>query len=115
MEWECLGMKKLAQGAITTGSGSLCYTVPTGIRTEVLDIVIANTTTGSLTCSIHLTPVGIAVGSTNAMFSGVSIPANTTVHWSGVQILNAGDFIQGIGSAAGLTLNISGDEGRAGT
>ena len=108
-------MKKLAQGAITTGAGTLLYAVPTGIRTEVMDIVIANTTTGALTCSIHLAPTGVAVGSSNAMFSSVSIPANTTVHWSGIQVLNAGDFIQGIGSAAGLTLNITGDETRAGT
>ena len=108
-------MKKLAQGAIGTGAGTLLYTVPTGMRTEVMDILIANTTAGSLTCSIHLAPTGVAVGSSNAMFSSVSIPANTTVHWSGIQCLNAGDFIQGIGSAAGLTLNITGDEYRAGS
>ena len=108
-------MKKLFQGAITTGAGTLCYTVPTGIRTEVYDVIIANTTTGTLTCSIHLAPTGVAVGSSNAMFSSVAVPANTTVHWSGIQVLNAGDFIQGIGSAAGLTVNISGNEMRAGT
>ena len=108
-------MKKLGQGAITTGAGTLLYTVPTGIRTEVMDIVIANTTAGSLTCSIHLAPTGVAVGSSNAMFSSVAIPANTTIHWSGIQVLNAGDFIQGIGSSAGLTVNISGSEARAGT
>ena len=108
-------MKKLFQGAITTGSGTLCYVTPTGIRTEVYDVVIANTTTGALTCSLHLAPVGVAVGTSNAMFSSVSIPANTTVHWSGIQCLNAGDFIQGIGSAAGLTLNITGQEYRSGT
>jgi hypothetical protein len=39
-------MKKLGTGAITTGGGTLLYTVPTGIRTEVMDIVIANTTAG---------------------------------------------------------------------
>lgn len=108
-------MKKLFQGAITTGSGTLCYTTPTGMRTEVYDVVIANTTTGALTCSLHLAPVSVAVGTSNAMFSSVSIPANTTVHWSGIQCLNAGDFIQGIGSAAGLTVNITGNEARAGT
>ena len=108
-------MKKLAQGALGTGTGTLLYTVPTGIRTEVYDVIIANTTTGTLTCSIHLAPVGVAVGSSNAMFSSVSVPANTTVHWSGIQVLNAGDFIQGISSASGLTVNITGDEGRAGT
>lgn len=108
-------MKKLGQGAITTGAGTLLYTVPTGIRTEVYDVIVANTTSGALTCSIHLVPVGVAVGTSNAMFSSVSIPANTTVHWSGIQCLNAGDFIQGIGSAAGLTVNITGQEYRGGT
>ncbi len=108
-------MKKLGQGAITTGAGTLLYTVPTGIRTEVYDVIIANTTSGGLTCSIHLVPTGVAVGTSNAMFSSVSIPANTTVHWSGIQCLNAGDFIQGISSASGLTVNITGSEGRAGT
>ena len=108
-------MKKLGQGAITTGAGTLLYTVPTGMSTEVLDILIANTTSGGLTCSIHLVPTGVAVGTTNAMFSSVAIPANTTVHWSGVQVLNAGDFIQGIGSGSGLTVNITGNEYRAGT
>ena len=108
-------MKKLGQGAITTGSGTLVYIVPTGIRTEVYDVIISNTTVGALTCSIHLVPVGVAVGTSNAMFSSVSVPANTTVHWSGIQVLNAGDFIQGIGSAAGLTVNITGNEERAGT
>lgn len=108
-------MKKLAQGSIGTGSGTLLYTVPTGMRTEVNDVLIANTTTGTLSCSIHLVPTGVAVGVSNAMFSSVSIPSNTTVHWGGLQILNAGDFIQGIGSGSGLTVNISGSEGRAGT
>jgi hypothetical protein len=108
-------VKKLAQGAIATGAGTLLYTVPTGIRTEVYDVLVANTTTGALTCSLHLVPTGVAVGTSNAMFSSVSIPANTTVHWSGLQCLNAGDFIQGIGSAAGLTLNITGEEYRGGT
>ena len=108
-------MKKLGQGAITTGGGTLLYTVPTGMRTEVLDINVANTTSAGLTCSLHLAPTGVAVAASNAMFSTLSIPAYTTVHWSGIQVLNAGDFIQGIGSGAGITVNISGDEARAGT
>ena len=36
-------------------------------------------------------------------------------HWSGVQVLNAGDFIQGIGSGSGITVHITGNEVRAGT
>ena len=108
-------MKKLAQGAIGTGAGTLLYTVPTGIRTEVLDICIANTTAGALTITLHLVPVGIAVGATNVLLPTVSIAANTLLQWKGQQVLNAGDFIQGIGSGAGLTANITGNENRAGT
>lgn len=108
-------MKKLGQGAVGTGSGTLFYTVPTGMRTEVMDICIANTTSGGLTCALHLVPTGVAVGTSNMMFPTVNVPANTLVHWSGVQVLNAGDFIQAIGSGSGLTVNISGKEDRAGT
>lgn len=110
-----MGMKKLGQGAITTGAGTLIYTVPTGMRTEVLDINIANTTTGALTCALHLVPTGGSAATTNMLFPTVSIPANTLIQWTGVQVLNAGDFVQGIGSAAGITVTISGSEGRAGT
>jgi hypothetical protein len=49
------------------------------------------------------------------LFPTVSMPANSMVQWSGIQVLNAGDFIQGIGSGAGITCNITGDEARAGT
>lgn len=108
-------MKKLGQGAITTGAGTTIYTVPTGVRTEVLDINVANTTSGALTAGIYLVPVGGTAGTTNALFPTISIAAYTLVQWSGIQILNAGDFIQGIGSGAGITVNISGDETRAGT
>ncbi len=108
-------MKKLAQGAITTGSGTLLYTVPTGIRTEVLDINISNTTSGPLTCALHFVPTGGSAATSNMLFPTVTIPANTIIQWTGIEALNAGDFIQGIGSAAGITVNITGDEGRAGT
>jgi hypothetical protein len=49
------------------------------------------------------------------LFPTVTIPANTLIQWTGSQVLNAGDFIQGIGSASGITVTASGIEGRAGT
>ena len=105
-------MKKLAQGAIGTGSGTLAYTVPTGFKADVIDICIANTASGSLTCALHLVPVGVAVGVSNMLFPTVSIAGNTVLQWTGVQTLNADDFIQAIGSASGLTMNITGSEYR---
>ncbi len=108
-------MKRLAQGAITTGGGTTLYTTPTGIRTEVLDIHVANTSSGVLSCSLHLVPTGASAATTNMLFPAIMIDPNMMVHWEGLQVLNAGDFIQGIGSASGLTLTISGNEYRSGT
>lgn len=108
-------MKKLGTGALTTGGGTTVYTVPTGIRTEVYDVCLANTTSGALTCALHLVPTGASATTANMMLPTVSIPGNTLVHWSGLQVLNAGDFIQGIGSASGITVHVTGDEMRAGT
>lgn len=103
-------MKKLAQGAVGTGSGTLLYTVPSNYQTRVMDICIANTGASPLTCAIHLVPSGVAVGTSNMLFPTVRVPGNTIVQWTGDQTLTAGDFIQGIGSASGLTVNISGEE-----
>ena len=103
-------MKKLARGSITTGSGTLLYTVPTQYRTEVSCIDVANTTTGSLTFKLHLVPVGGSPDATNMLFPDVAIAANSMLHWTGLQLLTAGDFIQAIGSGAGITVNLTGEE-----
>ena len=108
-------MKRLGQSAITTGAGTLLYTTPNGYRTNIRDIQIANTGASALTCLIHFVPTGASATTANTFVPTVSIPAYTMVQWSGTQILNAGDFIQGIGSAAGITVTITGDEDRAST
>ena|SRR3990167_5145075 len=105
-------MKKLAQGAIGTGSGTLAYTVPTGFKTDIMDINIANTTASPISCALHLVPVGVAVGTSNILFPTFYVPGNTIIQWTGSQTLNAGDFIRAIGSGAGLTMNITGIEYR---
>jgi len=58
-------------------------------------------------------PVGAAVGAANMLFPAISIPANTLFQWTGTQSLDSGDFIQGIGSATGITVNITGAESPA--
>lgn len=107
-------MKKLAQSALSTGSGTLLYTVPAGYQTDMNDVNIANTASTAISCSIHLVPSGGAVGTSNMLFPATSIPANTLIQWTGVSHLLAGDFIQGIGSASGLTVSITGDQKRQG-
>lgn len=106
--------KKLAQGAIATGAGTLAYTVPTRPKavyvTTVTCIDIANTSATTKTISLHLVPVGGTVGTDNMLLPAVSIPGNLTLQWTGEQVMNTGDFIQAIGSLTGLTMNITGDE-----
>jgi len=103
-------MKKLAQAALAIDAGTLLYTVPNTCHTEVLCIDIANTTADPLACTIHLVPKGGAPAAANMLFPAVVIAAKTLREWRGTQALNQGDFIQGIGSAAGLTANITGIE-----
>lgn len=106
--------KKLAQGAIATGAGTLAYTVPTRPKaiyvTTVTCIDIANTSSTAKTIALHLVPIGGAADTTNMLLPNISIPGNLTLQWTGEQVINTGDFIQAIGSVAGLTMNISGDE-----
>lgn len=106
--------KKLGQSAITTGGGTLIYTVPTGYKAIIQNIDVCNTTSGSLTPAIHLVAVGGSASTSNMLFPNPSMDAYTMVQWQGNQVLNAGDFIQGIGSGSGITVNISGEEERLG-
>jgi hypothetical protein len=100
---------KLAQAAITAGTTTV-YTVPASTRTMLKDIDICNTTGGALTVNVHLVPSAGAAGTGNALFYGAAIAANTTLQWSGVQVMNAGDTIQVQGSGLGLTIHASGGE-----
>ena len=103
---------KLGGGGAGTGGGTLMYTVPQGYSTEVTDINIANTTAGTLNCSIHFVASGGSVATTNALFYLVPLLAYSVTHWTGVQTLKEGDFIQAVGSGTGLTMFFNGVEHR---
>jgi hypothetical protein len=100
---------KMAQAALTTSTVSL-YTTPVTNRAVIQDIMIANTTAGSLTYTIYLVPAAGTAATTNAIFYQVALPANTSYHWTGSQVLFPGDTIQALGSATGLTISISGQQ-----
>jgi hypothetical protein len=109
MAFDVITPTKLGQAAITAAVTTL-YTVPAATRTFVKDIDIANTTAGALTVRVFLVPSAGAAATTNALFYDVSMAANSTMQWVGVQILNAGDTIQIQASAGGLTITASGAE-----
>ncbi len=102
-------MSRLAQAAVDTGAGTLVYTAPDQFNVDVNDLMIANTTGGSLTFWLYLVSAGQSPSRVNALFSGVSIPANTTIQWTGSQTMNKNDYLHAVGSGAGITLTISGE------
>lgn len=106
-------MKKLAQGAVGTGSGTLLYTVPSSFQALVTDIDVANTTAAPITFTLYLVVSGGSPATSNMLFPTVTVPGNTMIQWTGNQHMKTGGFIQGVGSAAGITVNITGDEVRA--
>lgn len=110
MAFNVITPTKLGQGSIAT-SLTTRYTTPASTRTMVKDITICNTsTTAAINVSLYLVPSGGSAGVTNIFISNASIPPSGVFQWTGVQIMNAGDFIQDIGSATGCTVNISGGE-----
>jgi hypothetical protein len=100
---------KMAQVAITASVVTV-YTVPADTRSTVQDIMIANTTAGTLTYNVFLVPATGTAGTANAIFYGVTLAANTSYHWTGTQVLFPGDTIQVQASATGLTISISGQQ-----
>ena len=109
MAYQTVTPTLLGRGAVAA-TLTTRYTVPASTRTFVKDICIANTTGGALTVDVHFVPTAGTAGTDNAILYGVSIAANSTLQWTGNQILDAGDFIQDKGSSTGLTINISGGE-----
>jgi hypothetical protein len=71
---------------------------------------VCNTTGGALTVNVFLVPSGGSAGTGNALLYAVSVNANTTLQWSGVQVMNASDTIQIQASGLGLTITASGGE-----
>lgn len=100
---------RLAQ-AETTASYVTVYTTPLATRTYVKNIDICNTTAGVLRFYVHLIPKGATASTANALFYNAPINANTTVQWTGSEILTPGDLIQIKGSAAGISITITGGE-----
>lgn len=97
---------RLCQKAIGATSTTLYTAQPDG-RTAILDIIITNTTAGSLNLSLY---IGAESASNAFGYYSTAIPANSSVKWAGFQILNINEHLTAVGSATGLTATISGLE-----
>ena len=109
MAFDVITPVKLGQAAITTGVTTL-YTVPANTRTLLKEFSIANTTAAAINVRVFLVPSAGTAGTSNAFLYDVPVPANNALQYNGIDVLNAGDFIQIQAVSTGLTIIASGGE-----
>jgi hypothetical protein len=102
----------LSSGAAGTGSYSTLYTVPSGRQMAIVDIEICNTAAAPATFYVSLVPVGGTAGASNAIFYAAPIAGNTTVQWTGQQVLEAGGFVAAYASSSSVTIKVGGGPGQ---
>jgi len=101
----------LTSGAAGTGSYSTLYTVPSNKQMMITDMEICNTSATAATFYISLCAFGETAGASNAVFYAAPIPGNTTVQWTGQQVLEAGGFVAAYASASTVTIKVNGGPG----
>lgn len=110
MAYDAITPVKMGQGSIGT-SATTRYTVPALTRAIVTSISICNTsTTASINVSVYVVPSGGSPGATNILLSNIALPPNGVFDMTGALVMNPGDFISDIASAAGCTITITGGE-----
>ena len=108
-EFQNLTGLRLAQAAVAA-TVAIVYETPTNTRTYIKDIMIANTTGGSLDVQVYIVASGSVAATSNALIYNKTIATKEYLQWSGLQITNPGDTIEVLGSSTGLTITISGAE-----
>ena len=103
--------QSLTSGAAGTGGYATLYTVPTGRQMAIVDIEICNTSATPATFYVSLVEAGGIAGASNALFYAAPINGNSTVQWTGQQVLGAGGFVAAYASAATVTFKVGGGPG----
>lgn len=98
--------KRLAQGAIGATSTTLYTAQPDG-KSAILDIMVVNTTSSPISLTMY---IGSASAANAFGWYSSSIPAYSSMQYSGFQILNQNEALLAVGSATGLTASVSGLE-----
>lgn len=101
----------LTRGSANSSGYALLYTVPSTQQLTITDIEICNTGNATATFYISFVPSGGTAGANNALFYAAPIPGNSTVQWTGTQVLAASTTVQGYASSNAVTIMISGGPG----
>lgn len=103
--------QQVASGEAATGAYATLYTVPNGAQMAIVDIEVCNTASSPATFYISLVAPGNIADATNALFYNAPISGNTTVQWTGKQVLTAGSFVAAYASSSDVTIKIGGAPG----
>lgn len=101
----------LTRASANAGGFSTLYTVPSTQQMTITDIEICNTGNATATFYISFVPSGGTAGANNALFYAAPILPNSTVQWTGTQVLAASSTVQGYASANTVSIMISGGPG----
>jgi ATP-dependent protease ClpP protease subunit len=92
-------------------SNTTLYTVPSGKKAIIKQILLSNTSASDVTVTIYLVPSGGTAGANNMIVPGITVNAKTVVTIDMAQVMNAGDFLVGVQNTSGaVTVTISGVE-----
>lgn len=97
---------RLCQKAIGNTSTTLYTSQPDG-RTCIIDIMVVNTTSAPINLTMY---IGSATAANAFGWYNSTVPVGGSVQYNGYQILNQSESLLAVGSAAGLSVTISGVE-----
>lgn len=102
-----VGATRIAQAEITASYATI-YTCPFGQRAAISDIEVCNTTAAPIGIYISVVPANGTADDSNAIFYNASLPAYSTMQWTGGLAIIAGDTLQVKATSIGCTITVSG-------
>lgn len=107
MAFDVITPVRMGNAELTVGLATI-HTTPIETRDLVKEIDISNNSTQAAVVDVHLVPAGDVANGSNRLIPGVSVPANSILSWSGIQVLDAEGTIQASASVSDVTITISG-------
>jgi len=107
MAYDVITPKRLVNQELALANATL-YTVPDNSRVFVKDINIANSNATAVNITLYLVNSGGTAGVSNALLGTVEVLGNDVAQWSGSQILESGDTIEGFSDTANVCIKVSG-------
>lgn len=98
--------KRFCQKSVGTSS-TLLYTAPADGKSAILDMAFINTTGATVHISLY---IGSVASGNEFLFSTTDIVKNSSVTFSGFQVLDANESIYAIAGGAGVSATLSGLE-----